>query len=82
MITPAPVGSAVAGAKIALNLKTIAFMLVITVIVTLLMSYVLKNEIVIFDKDGNVFGKGEIKPKINFSVKLYLSMLYQNKLFP
>jgi len=69
MTTPAPVGSAVAGAKSALNLKTIAFMLVITVIVTLLMSYILKNEIVIYDKDGKVFGKGEIKPKMNFSVK-------------
>lgn len=69
MTTPAPVGSAVAGAKSALNLKTIAFMLVITVIVTLLMSYILKNEIVLYDKDGNITGKGEIKPKMNFSVK-------------
>lgn len=66
MTTPVPVESAVSGVKNALNVKTIVFMLVITVIVTLLMSYILKNEIIIKDANGNVTGKGEIVPKMGF----------------
>lgn len=69
MTLPTPITSAVAGAKSAFNVKTVVLMLVLTVIVTLLMSYILKNEIIIYDNAGNITGKGEIKNSLKFLKK-------------
>ena len=53
-----------AGATKALSLKNIIFMTLTTIVVTLILSRVLKNEIVLYDKHGNVTGYGDIKPRL------------------
>ncbi len=53
-----------AGASKALSLKNIIFMTITTVVVTLILSRILKNEIVLYDKYGNITGYGDIKPKL------------------
>ncbi len=53
----------------AFNWKNLLFLVVLTVVVTLIVSYIMKQEVVLYDNAGNVTGKGEIKPKIKFSVK-------------
>jgi hypothetical protein len=52
------------GASKALSLKNIVFMTITTVVVTLILSRILKNEIVLYDKYGNVTGYGDIQPKL------------------
>lgn len=53
----------------AFNWKSILFLVVMTIIVTLIMSYILKQEVVLYDNNGNVTGKGEIKPTLKITVK-------------
>ncbi len=53
-----------AGGTKALSVKNIIFMTITTVVVTLILSRILKNEIVLYDVHGNVTGYGDIKPKI------------------
>lgn len=56
--------SATSGAKQALTVKNILFMTITTIIVTLIISRFLKNEIILYDKFGNVTGYGDIKPQL------------------
>lgn len=53
----------------ALNWKNVLFLLILTVVITLIMSYVLKQEVVLYDAQGNVIQKGEIKPKFKLGYK-------------
>lgn len=53
----------------ALNWKNLLFLVILTVIVTLITSYILKQEVVLYDNNGNAFGKGEIKPKLKVTIK-------------
>ena len=52
------------GAKQAISVKNIIYMTLITIIVTFIMSYVLKNEIILYDTHGKVTGYGDIKPQL------------------
>jgi len=52
-----------------LTFKNIIVMMVLVVVVTLLISYIMKNEVTIKDDEGNIIGAGEIKPKLKFSLK-------------
>ncbi len=56
--------SASKGAKQAISVKNIIYMTLITIIVTLILSVVLKNEIVLYDIHGKVTGYGDIKPRL------------------
>ncbi len=53
-----------AGAKQAISVKNIVYMTIITVIVTLILSRILKNEIILYDVHGKVTGYGDIKPSL------------------
>lgn len=53
----------------AFNWKNLLFLVVLTVIVTIIVSYILKQEVVLYDANGQVTGKGEIKPSLKFGVK-------------
>lgn len=53
----------------AFNWKNLLFLVVLTVVVTLIVSYIMKQEVVLYDNTGNTIGKGEIKPTVKFSIK-------------
>lgn len=53
----------------AFDWKKILFLVIMTIIVTLIMSYVMKQEVVLYDSNGNITSKGEIKPIVKFSLK-------------
>jgi hypothetical protein len=50
----------------AFNWKTLLFLTISTILVTLIVSYVIRNEVVIYDTAGNVTQKGEMKPSLKF----------------
>ena len=52
----------------ALTFKNIIVMMVLVVVVTLLISMVMRNEVTMYDDQGNVTGSGEIKPKLKIGI--------------
>ena len=56
--------NAAKGATQALSVKNIVYMVLITIIVTLILSYVLKIEIVLYDTHGRITGYGDVKPRL------------------
>lgn len=66
MTTPQVVTETTQAVGKALSIKNIITMLVIVVIVSLLVSYVMRNEVKMYDQDGNQTGIGEIKPRFKW----------------
>jgi hypothetical protein len=52
----------------AFNWKTLLFNVILTILVTIIVSRVLRQSIVLYDKTGNVTGEGEIKPQLKWSL--------------
>ncbi len=53
------------GSSKALSVKNIIFMTITTIVVTLIISRILKNEIVLYDVNGKITGYGDIKPRLH-----------------
>jgi len=68
MTQPTVVTDAAATMSKALNWKNLLFLVVVTVIVTLVVSYIVKQEVILTDASGSLIGKGEIKPKLKLKV--------------
>jgi len=69
MTTPAnAVAETTSAVGKALTFKNIVVMMVLVVVVTLLISFVMRNEIKMYDDQGNVIGSGEIKPKLKIGI--------------
>ncbi len=68
MTQPTVVTEAATTVGKAFNWKNLLFLVIATVIVTLIVSYILKQEVVLPTSNGNVAGKGEIKPKMKLTI--------------
>lgn len=66
MTTPQVVTETTAAVGKALSVKTIIMMVVLVVIVTLIVSLLMRNEVKMYDEQGNVTGIGEIKPRFKW----------------
>lgn len=60
-----PVTAVTSSAGKALNPKNVITAVVMIVVITLIMQYVMKQEVIITDNTGAVIGRGDIKSKIS-----------------
>jgi hypothetical protein len=64
-----PVKQTTEGIKKAFDLKLLIMVTIVAIIVTFVVSYVVKNEVILYDNSGNVTGKGEIKPAFKLKIQ-------------
>lgn len=68
MTQPTIVAGATNAVERAFNWRNLLYMTLISILVVLIMSWVMKNEITLVDNQGNVIGKGEVKPKLKVKI--------------
>lgn len=67
MTTPIPEATKAVGK--AFNWKLLLFQVVLTILVTIIVSRIMRQTVTMYDSTGKVTGVGEIKPELKFSLK-------------